>query len=197
VGLKARFTCSGLYYSVTVFSGLSAVRSIRISRETNGALESEAERRKVTFNQLVSSILTKYCEWDRFAEKLGYVGNSAALYRQLISLIPEDKVEEVGVDSGRMIKEALLLWYKKADTHSLLLWLSNVCKYVWGPFVQYDQREVGENYVLTLHHTFGRKWSTAQAHGLRESFKDVTGLEPKIVTTDNMIAITLPISPKT
>jgi superfamily I DNA/RNA helicase len=175
---------------------MSVVRSIRLSSEVEEVLRREAERREISFSQLVASILKKYAEWDRFTEKLGYVGNSSTLYKQLISAIPDDKLEELGVNSAKLIKDALLFLYKKADLNSFLQYMSLVTKYAWGSSVQYEQHADGKNWILTLHHAFGKRWSYAFNYHMQEAIRDITGLEPKIVSTENTLRIIFPIQPE-
>ena len=173
---------------------MSVVRSVRLSSEMDELLQDEAKQRKISFNQLISSILNKYCEWDRFAQKLGFVSNSSILYRQLVDLVPEDRVEEFGVNSAKIVKEQLFLWYKKVDVRSLLQYMNLIFKYCWGPLVQYDQRVDEKNCVLSIHHVFGRKWSKGITYLMREVIKDILSIDPKIVTTENMIAVTFPMT---
>jgi len=175
---------------------MSVVRSIRISKEVDATLHNDAKERRLTYNQLVSNILTKYSEWDRFAEKLGYVSNSTILYKQFVALIPDDKLEEIGIASSEMVKDALLILYKKTDIDSFLEYLSLVTKYAWGTSLRYDQKTDGKNCTLTFHHVFGKKWSIAFTSNMRQAIKDISGLEPKIVATENTLTFTFPVQPK-
>jgi hypothetical protein len=47
----------------------TVLRTIRIDKNLDDALDKDAEEHGVSENALVSSILAKYIEWDRYAEK--------------------------------------------------------------------------------------------------------------------------------
>ena len=175
---------------------MSAVRSIRLSKEIDTILSNEAKERGLSYNQLVASILKKYSDWDRFTEKLGYVSNSAILYKRLVDLIPDEKVEEFGSASAKMVKDALLVLYKKADTDTFLRYMSLVTKYSWGSSVRYDQKTEGNSVILTVHHVFGQKWSLGFRSLMHDAVRDILGVEPNIVSTENTLTIAFPIQTK-
>jgi len=172
----------------------SVVRHIRLSRNVDEILVDEAKRRNISLNQLASSILSKYCEWDRFAEKFSYVHLPGEFYKELFNLLPEAALEEFGIKTGRMFREAIYLWCKDLSVQSFLEYISLQFKYTWGSLVQYDQRIDGKKCVVTMHHGLGRKWSNGCASFSREAVKDTLGIDPKIVCTDNMVAITIPMA---
>jgi hypothetical protein len=176
---------------------MSLVKSIRLSAEIEETLKREAERREISFSQLVSCILKKYCEWDRFTEKLAYVGNSAALYKQLIDAIPDEKLEELGVSTARLIRDSLVVLYGKADLSSFLQYMPLVTKYAWGSSVQYDQRADCKNWILTFHHSFGKRWSHAFNYHMREAVRDILRLEAKVEATESTLRVTFPIRRET
>jgi len=176
---------------------MSLVRSIRLTPDIEETLRREAERREISFNQLVSCILKRYCEWDRFTEKLAYVCNSAALYKQLIDAIPDNKLEELGISTAKLIKDSLLVLYGKADLNSFLQYMPLVTKYAFGSSVQYDQRANCKNWILTFHHSFGKRWSYAFNYHMREAVRDILRLEAKVEATDNTLRVTFPIRRET
>ena len=49
------------------------LRTIRIDKDLDYALDKDANEHGVSENALISSILAKYVEWDRYAEKFGRV----------------------------------------------------------------------------------------------------------------------------
>jgi predicted HicB family RNase H-like nuclease len=57
--------------SNTSLKGASTrTRAIRIAKSLDRILEQEAKKRNISINGLISSILTKFAEWDRYAEDL-------------------------------------------------------------------------------------------------------------------------------
>ena len=53
--------------------GKTVLRTIRIDKELDDALYKDAQENDINENALISSILVKYIEWDRYAKKIGRV----------------------------------------------------------------------------------------------------------------------------
>jgi hypothetical protein len=51
----------------------SMTRTIRISQQLDKLLEKDAMNKRVSINSLISSIITKYAEWDRYVKSLRFV----------------------------------------------------------------------------------------------------------------------------
>jgi hypothetical protein len=45
------------------------LRTIRITQELEDLLQRDAKLKRISVNALISSIMTKYAEWDRFRER--------------------------------------------------------------------------------------------------------------------------------
>ena len=80
--------------------------------------------------------------------------------------------------------------YKKLDLEACLLHLSFLSRYA-GMF-KYELRiERERNYIITIHHKFGEKWS----YWLQESisyglFKNILGITPKINLSKSSVVFT-------
>jgi predicted HicB family RNase H-like nuclease len=48
----------------------TTTRTLRFSEDLNKILDRDSKDKGVSTNSLISSILTKYAEWDRYTEKL-------------------------------------------------------------------------------------------------------------------------------
>ncbi|MFI5448158.1 MAG: hypothetical protein ACHQ03_00060 [Candidatus Bathyarchaeia archaeon] len=48
------------------------LRTVRIRKELDELLQ-DAKAKRTSVNSLMGAIMTKYSEWDRFADKFGYV----------------------------------------------------------------------------------------------------------------------------
>ena len=47
------------------------IRTIRISKALDSLLRKDAKTKRIPVDALVSSIMTKYAEWDRYNERFG------------------------------------------------------------------------------------------------------------------------------
>ena len=69
-------------FSIKVYQLLNAegkdkkktiLRTIRIDKDLDDALDKDAKEHGVSENTLISSILVRYIDWDRYIEKFGRV----------------------------------------------------------------------------------------------------------------------------
>ncbi len=157
------------------------LRTIRIDKDLDDALNKDAKEHGVSENALVSSVLAKYVEWDRYAEKFGRVSLPHEALEAIIEATEPDKLRMAAEEFAATVpKDYLVFAYKKLDIEACLLHLSFLSKY--GGMFEYElQIEQERNYIITIHHKFGEKWS----YWLKESisiglFKNILGISPKI-----------------
>lgn len=51
----------------------TVTRTIRIPAHLDDILQKDSKEKRSTTNALISSILTKYAEWDRYVESFGFI----------------------------------------------------------------------------------------------------------------------------
>ena len=51
----------------------TVLRSIRLSKGLDELLQKDADSKRITVGALVSTILTKYSQWDRYTEKFDMI----------------------------------------------------------------------------------------------------------------------------
>ena len=86
---------------------------------------------------LISNLLSKYVEWDRYSERFGRVMLRPQTLKLIINAIDEIKIGEIGSEIGNKIPmEFLLFWFKEVNLNSFLEYLSLLCRY--GGFAHYE-----------------------------------------------------------
>ncbi len=121
-------------------------------------LDGDARARKISTNALIGIILTKYAEWDRFADRFGYVSVSRELFRRLLENSERDEIANISSELGaRLPNELMNFWFKRANLDSILALISLYCTY--GGAGQYELETDGSTYTVTAHHDLGEKWS--------------------------------------
>jgi hypothetical protein len=136
----------------------TVLKTFRYPRHLNTSLEEEAEAKGLSPNALVSVIFTKYVNWDRYAEKFGFVSITHETLRFLLSCVDMERLVSAAQESGAQVpKEAVMFWFKKMDINTFLSYLENVCRY--GGQAEYESQASGGDYTITLRHEFGMKWS--------------------------------------
>ena len=167
----------------------ATLRTIRLTRDLDNLLQKDAKSKRISTNSLLTSIIVKYAEWDRYAEKFGLVSLSRADSRLILEAIEDIKLSQIGNDLGkRAFKEFLMLWFKKTDVEKVLEGISLWCKY--AGIAEYDFETDGRNYTITLHHDIGEKWSNLIGHLISQGIKTELGLpNTKLDFTDSLIII--------
>lgn len=167
----------------------STTRTIRISQQLDRLLEKDAENKRVSVNSLISSMIIKYSEWDRYVESLRFVSIPPDGLRLIIGALDDEKVKEIGHQIGsRHLQEYMMLWFKRISIDSFFDGLTIFLRYSGMAKYEMDTTD-GREYVIMLHHDLGRKWSIFIQHILEEGMKRTLNIIPKIDITESSIML--------
>ena len=139
----------------------TVLKTIRITQELNNLLQKDAKAKGMNVNAYINSIFAKHAEWDRFVEKFGgMIMMGHETLKSILELIPyNDSISQIAYDtSNRIPKEFLLLWFKKIDIDSYIQQLHLVRRFAGWAELEVDRQEGGQ-YIATLIHNVGEKWS--------------------------------------
>jgi hypothetical protein len=78
----------------------TVVRAIRLDSSLDKMASEAAREKGLSFNLLVNQLLTKYCEYERVAEKLGFVELQSITLKNMLYLISNEESEMLGSTSG-------------------------------------------------------------------------------------------------
>jgi hypothetical protein len=144
----------------------------------------DADHRSVSLNSLVKEILTRYAEWDRYAQKFGVISISGEVFRSILEVVDSEKLQVIARDmGGRIPKEASLLVFQKMSVDTYFAALTTLLKY--GGFGEYDVKRTGEGYTVFVRHGLGMKWSEFLKSSVTESAKTLLGTVPCFEMTSN------------
>ena len=161
----------------------TTTRTLRISGDLDDLLERDAEDKGVSTNSLVNSKLTKYAEWDRYTEKVGFISLPRDGFKLIINSVDEQEIKKLAEEVGsRQPQELLMFWFKKMTLDAVLEGLSLYCRY--GGIAKYEIETSGGEYTLVLHHGINKKWSTFLGYLLTQGMKDMLNLFPKFEVTE-------------
>ena len=164
----------------------SVLRSIRISQELDELLQKDAENKRVSVNSLISTMMTKYAEWDRFADKFGYVTLTTETFKTILEITDEKKLSELAkVMGSRLPKEVMLFWFKKTDMEAFLSYVAIYGKY--SNLFQYELEKEGDRYTITAHHELGDKWSMFLKVFIGEAMKETLRITPEFEVSKSSI----------
>jgi hypothetical protein len=163
------------------------LRTVRLAVNVDVALEEEAGKRGITMNSLVVSILEKYEEWDRLAEKFRFIGFPTELVREQFALIKDPTaLKRVAHDFGaKLPREMMLFWFKEVNLESFLKYLSLQSKF--QSYAEYEIAHHKEKVVIVAKHQLGPNWSVWLGAYLEEAIRSNLGVVPDVECTDNTV----------
>ncbi len=177
-----------MYYVLMNARKKSVLRTVRLSWELEGLLQTDAQSKRTSMNGLITAILLRYAEWDRFAEKFGVVTLSADLFRALMESVGETELERIANDFGaRLPNEAMLFWFKKADLDAFLRYLSLNSRY--GNLGAYELEVDGRIHRISIRHDYGENWSKFLRLFLGSILEKSLGIVPRFRVSKNGILV--------
>jgi hypothetical protein len=166
----------------------TTLRTVRLTRDLDNLLQKDAKAKRMSVNSLMTAMITKYAEWDRHAEKFGFVSLTRDGLRLILEAVDDNKLSQIGKHHGETTnKEFLMFWFKKINIHIFLDGLSLFCKY--ARVAEYDLETDGKNYTITMHHELGEKWSNWLGHVISQGIETDLGLNPKLDFSKSSIII--------
>src|SRR5215469_15167346 len=169
------------------------IRTVRIPKALDTLLRNDAKTKRITVNALISSIMTKYAEWDRYNERFGVISIKRDAFRSILGMIEDDKIIRVSKEIGAQIpKQFILFWFKKTTLETYLEYMSLVCRY--AEFAQYEVDTDGNNYTMTLLHDLDEKWSLFLKNWIEQGMKTTIGIIPLFDVSKNSVIVKFRIS---
>jgi len=177
----------------TIKSKPTLLKTIRISEEIDSLLKKDAVSKRTTTNALIHSILTRYLEWDRFAERYGFISVTQETFKTILDKIEEEKLVEASKELGaRVPKDILLFWYGKTGVGGFIKYVSLLSNY--ATFAHFEVTRNGTNYLVTAHHNLGDKWSNYLKSFLETALKSTTGIVGEVETSRNSVSLSFSAS---
>jgi hypothetical protein len=114
--------------------------SVRIEEQVLESLQKEAQRRGVSFNNLVNRTLKNYVTSEMYFEQLGFILVSKDFLRNTFSRLNENDIEEFGRDLGLTVaREYMLYFFPQVNNATIVEFLD-----IWFRRFQFYQHRVEE-----------------------------------------------------
>ena len=166
----------------------TTLRTVRIPNELDNALETISKEKGLSVNSFVSMLLRKYVEWDKYADRFGYITLTRESLRRILHATDDSKLIESAQDYGSTVpKEFLMFWFKELNIDSVLNALSLRCKY--ANVAEYELKTDGRNYMIILHHDLGLKWSEFFGYTLQQEIKTILQVLARLEISRNSIVL--------
>jgi hypothetical protein len=163
-------------------------RTIRLPSKIDGVLQKDAKEKRTTVNSLISAALTKYAEWDRYSESVGFINLPRNEFNLIIDSLDDEKIKRIAEETGaRIAKELMMFIFKKVTLDTFLSMNSLWFRYSGAGTYEIETNE--RDYTIVIHHELGRKWSTYLAHFASQALKSTLGVVPKFNITEHSVVI--------
>ena len=164
----------------------SVLRSIRIRNSLQKTLEQDAEVQGISVNALVNAILTRYAEWDRFADKFGFITITKFGYATMFEEIPDQKLDQFAERMGSQnARDMTLFWFKRLGLDPFLAYLSLVARY--ARTFQFEIDRQASEVTLLVQTDLGARHARFLLHFLSGAIHSVVGAVPRTQTGRNSV----------
>lgn len=152
-------------------------------------LETEAMQKNISQNVLVKQILEKYLQWDKFANKIGFIPVPNGILRALGDELDGKNIDAIIKVVHPIIKNTVM--YMKGG-YDLLRCIETLEDYMRAAGMKSDHRIEGNLHHFIIQHDLGLKWSVFTEQLLSELFR---GFLPdkniKFQTTESTVIATI------
>ncbi|MGI0084921.1 MAG: hypothetical protein ACREBQ_07555, partial [Nitrososphaerales archaeon] len=108
----------------------TVLRSIRLSMEHDKVLEEDAKKKGISVNSLLTNLITKYAEWDRYAERFGFVTLGRQGFRSVFELMSDETLVAHGKEvGGKNAPDITRFWFGKLNLETFFSFLALYSKY--------------------------------------------------------------------
>lgn len=165
------------------------LRTIRLPLIVDAALEEEASKRGMTMNSFVVSILEKYNQWDKLAEKFHFIGFPMELVRDEFAAIKDpEALRQLARDAGgKLPREIMLFWFKEVSLDSFLSYLSLQSRF--QGYASYEVVHRGPKIVIIAKHQLGPNWSIWLESYLSEAIRSNLDVVPRVESSFNSVKL--------
>jgi hypothetical protein len=166
-------------------------KSFRLDSDILEALDAESARRGTSVNNLTNQILRKWVNFDRYVLDFGYITFSVHDFLRWLNATDEEMLRHLGQDTGRRFPKDLILFTgQRVDLKSCIRFVENIfCDYMrWAT---YHNSSNDKEYVITLRHNYGNKWSTTLQSVLQSMFENNFQIHPRFTITDSTVLMTI------
>lgn len=163
------------------------MRTVRLPLNVDAALEEEAGKRGMTMNSFIVSILAKYNQWDKLAERFRFVGFPQDLVREGFGGIKDkETLKRLAREAGaRLPREIILFWFKDVTLEYFLDYLGLQSKF--QGFANYEIIHRGTTVVMVAKHQLGANWSLWLETYLAEAIRTNLGVNPSTESSANSV----------
>ena len=139
----------------------SVTRTFRIKTEWDDILKREADKKGISVNVLVNSILQKYALFDRWTHGYNSISINQQTFQTILSNIPEEKLASIGEKTGTSDVQNILDSIGLPSTYDSFAYLvsnhfGSAERAMWFSCCRHFH---DNSDIFHLQHNLGRGWS--------------------------------------
>jgi len=163
------------------------LRTIRLPVALDSALEEEAGKRTMSTNSFIISILEKFDEWDRQAERFHFMAFPKEQVRDEFAALEDvTLMKRLAKSAGATVpREMMLFWFKEVSLESFLKYLALQARY--QRYAHYEIKHHDEKTTIIAKHDLGPNWSVWLECYIGEAIKTNFGVAPRIESGQNTV----------
>jgi hypothetical protein len=159
----------------------SKTRTIRLNKDNDDVIQSEADRYGMTVNALINRIILQYVETLRFYEYGNMISMSTDTFMTCFTALSKEEIEDIAYGLGNQkLRESLLRRGLEINYENVIHYIKQLLGEYNGWFrCDYVQDEGADS--LHLRHPFDSKWSYFIANYVSGILREVLGLKINLV----------------
>ena len=163
------------------------LRTIRLPVALDTALEEEAGKRTMSTNSFIISILEKFDEWDRQAERFHFMAFPKEQVRDEFAALGDlALMKRLAKSAGATVpREMMLFWFKEVSLDSFIRYLALQARY--QRYAHYEIKHHDEKTTIIAKHDLGPNWSVWLECYIGEAIKSNLGVAPRIESSPNTV----------
>ncbi len=166
----------------------TVVRAIRIDSSLDRTITEAADEKGLSFNLLANQLLTKYAEYERVAEKLGFVDIAPLTLKGLLNLVSSEESEMLGATSGisgQNAKQFVSMITGRSDPEAFLQTLKFMEKNMRAFTAEILRKD--DEYQVIMSHSLGIKWSYFLKCMISSTLRSNYQLNPSFEVTETFL----------
>jgi hypothetical protein len=147
-----------------------------------------AEEKGLSFNLLVNQLFTRYCEYGRIAEKLGFIDVAPLSLKNMLSLISNEESEMLGTTSGfsgQNAKQLISMITGKSDLEAFIEALRLMEKNMRAFTADICRKD--DDWQIIMSHNLGIKWSYFLKGMVSSTLQNTYHLIPSFEVTETFM----------
>jgi len=166
----------------------TVLRTIRLGADMAEKIEAKARASGSSVNSLLSSVITRYAEWDELAQRFGFMDISKEFFQLYLEAADAEKLKQITIERQPAIySELLRFWFGEVSPDSFVKWLVLMSTYGW--WLQVEPRVAGREYILVIRHGFDMKFSEFLRWTFESVIKSLFKTSPHIESTASSLYV--------